>query len=174
MNLKRIFLGAVTAASVLAAPTLFAQMNHENHAGHQHGGNAHAEHALALPEPAQAVFTNYLNIQIALAKDSLEGIKASSVAISASIRNDPAGTFSAEVAQAAGDLSKTTDLKAARQVFQRLSGSLIKYLAVHKEQANHFVKVFCPMANAVWLQTGSVVNNPYLGKEMARCGNIQS
>ena len=43
-----------------------------------------------------------------------------------------------------------------------------------RQEANHFVKIVCPMVNAAWFQIGSVVNNPYLGGEMARCGNIQS
>jgi 3-methyladenine DNA glycosylase AlkC len=135
---------------------------------------APAEHALALPEPAQSVFTNYLNIQTTLAGDSFQGVRDSAAAILTSIRSDSAGTFSAAVAQAAEDLAKATDITVGRQVFKRLSDTLIKYLDAHKEHASHFVKAFCPMANAMWLQTGSVVNNPYLGKEMARCGNIQS
>jgi hypothetical protein len=51
---------------------------------------------------------------------------------------------------------------------------LIKYLAANKAHAGHYVKAFCPMANARWLQTGSTVSNPYLGKSMARCGQIES
>jgi hypothetical protein len=174
MHIKRISLRIATAAGVLAASTLFAQMNHGSHADHQHGGMAPAEHALALPEPAQSVFTNYLNIQTALAGDSFQGVRNSATAMLTSIRSDSAGTFSAEVAQAAEELAKATDITVGRQEFKRLSGTLIKYLDAHKEHASHLVKAFCPMANAVWLQTGSIVNNPYMGKQMAHCGEIRS
>jgi hypothetical protein len=174
MQIRKITLRIATAAGVLAASTLFAQMNHGSHGGHQHGGMAPAEHSRALPEPAQTVFTKYLKIQTALAADSFQGVKEDATAIQTSIRSDSAGTFSAEVAKAAEDLAKATDITAGRQVFKRLSGTLIKHLDANKEHAGHFVKAFCPMANAAWLQAGSVINNPYLGKEMARCGKIQS
>ncbi|HEX7976531.1 MAG TPA: hypothetical protein VF498_19125 [Anaerolineales bacterium] len=127
-----------------------------------------------MPEPVQSVFTNYLNIQTALAGDSLQGVRDSAAAIVNFIRADATGTFPFEVARAAEDLARTTSLTTGRQVFKRLSGTLIKYLDAHKEQAGPLVKAFCPMANVMWLQTGSVVNNPYMGKEMVHCGNIQS
>jgi hypothetical protein len=174
MNLKQIILMTAVVAGVLSSSTLLAQMNHGNHGGNPHIGNAPSQHASAIPGPAQTVFTNYVNIQTALAKDSIEGLRDSSAAISTAVRGDSAGTFSTELAQAAQDLSKARDIKAARQAFKRLSSELIKHLDAHKEHGGHFVKVLCPMANAAWLQIGSIVNNPYLGNEMARCGNIQS
>jgi hypothetical protein len=173
MQIKKITLRIATAVGVLAASTLFAQMNHEGHSGHQHG-SAHIDQAPTLVEPVQTVFTNYLYIQTALAADSFQSVRESATAILTSIRSDSAGTFSPEVAKAAEDLARATDITAGRQVFKRLSGTLIKYLDANKEHAGHFVKAFCPMANAAWLQTGSVINNPYLGKEMVRCGRLQS
>ena len=186
MNIKRISLRIATAASVLAASTLFAQMNHGDmggmdmgHGAHQHDANAHAEHA-PLPQPAQTVFAYYFKLQTRLAQDLLHtsqdfrAMQENALVIVTSIRHDSAKTFPDDIAQQAQTLAGAKDLKAAREAFKPLSESLIKYRDAHKEQAGQFVKVFCPMAKAVWLQTGSVVNNPYLGKEMARCGNIQS
>lgn len=71
-------------------------------------------------------------------------------------------------------LNKASDLKTAREAFKPLSDSLIKCLGANKAHRGHYVRVFCPMANARWLQTGSVVSNPYYGKSMARCGKIES
>ncbi len=169
-----------TAAGVLAASTLFAQMNHGDmnmgqggHSGHQHG-STQANQA-PLPEPAQTVFDKYFKIQTALAGDSLQGVSDNAMALMDAVRNDSAKTFSADVGQAAEDLTKAKDLSVARQVFKRLSGNLIKHLEAHNEHAVHFERVFCSMANAKWLQkAGSPVSNPYLGKSMARCGQIES
>lgn len=172
-KMKKITLLTATAAGLFAAQTLLAQMNHGDHNAHRHGSHAQSEHGAALPGPVQAVFTNYLNIQTALAKDSLQGVTDSAARITESIQSDSGKTFSAEVARAAGNLAKTTNINAARQVFKQLSGSLIKDLDVHPEYAGHLLKAYCPMANVKWLQAGSTVNNPYLGKSMARCGRIE-
>lgn len=175
MHIKLIGLRIATAASVLAATTLFAQMNHGNHAGHQHGGSAAAQEALNLPEPDQTVFGKYLKIESSLAKDSLEGVSDNTMALLDAVRNDAGKMFSSDVALAAEDLSKAKDLPGARQVFKRLSATLIKHLEANKDHAGSFERVFCSMANAKWLQkAGSPVSNPYLGASMARCGQIES
>lgn len=171
--MKRIILLTATAVGILAAPALLAQMNHSDHAAHQHDPGARSEHATPLPGLVQGVLTNYLNIQTALARDSLQGVKQSAERITESIQKDSAKTFSAEAARAAGDLAKSSEINAARLVFKRLSGALIRDFDAHREYAGHFLKASCPMANAMWLQAGTTVNNPYLGKSMARCGRIE-
>lgn len=184
--MKTLTLLIATAVGVLATPALLAQhdmggMNHGDHSAHQHGGGNTQTPQAPLPEPAKTVFDNYLKIQADLAQDFLQGVhdgkalKDRALAIAEAVRNDSNKTFSADVAQQAETLSKATDLKAAREAFKPLSDSLIKYLDAHKDQAGNFEKVFCSMASARWLQkTGSAVNNPYMGKSMARCGQIQS
>ena len=178
--MKKLTLLIATAVGVLTTPALLAQMNHDmggmnhgDHSAHQHG--ASAQQSAALPAPVQSVFTNYLKIQTVLAQDSLQGVRESATAIRESVQADSAKTFPADIAQAAEDLAKANDLSVARDVFKRLSGNLVKYLDAHKDQAGHFEKVFCSMANARWLQkAGSTVSNPYLGKSMARCGQVES
>lgn len=182
--MKKLTLLIATAVGVLTTPVLLAQMNHGgmNHGDHSaHQPGATAQQPAALPAPVQTVFDNYLKIQAALAQDFVQGIndvkalKDRSLAIADAVRKDSANTFPAEVAQQAEDLAKAGDLQAARKAFKPLSDSLIKYLGAHKDQAGNFEKVFCSMANTRWLQkAGSAVNNPYMGKSMARCGQIES
>ncbi len=182
--MKKLTLLIATAASILTTPALLAQMNHGgmnhgDHSAHQHG--ATAQPPAALPAPVKSVFDNYLKIQAALAQDFVQGIndikalKDRSLAIADAVRKDPANTLPAEVAQQAEALAKTEDLQAARKAFKPLSESLIKYLDGHKGQAGHFEKVSCSMANARWLQKAATpVSNPYYGKSMLRCGQIES
>jgi len=179
--MKKLTLLIATAVGVLTTPALLAQMNHGDMGGMNHGDHgahqsgASAQPHAALPAPVQTVFTNYLKIQTALAQDSLQGVSDSAVAIRMAAQGDSSKTFSADVARAAEDLTKAYDLNVARDVFKRLSGNLITYLEAHKDQAGHFEKVFCSMANARWLQkAGSAVSNPYLGKAESRCGKIES
>ncbi|ODU23882.1 MAG: hypothetical protein ABS95_02925 [Verrucomicrobia bacterium SCN 57-15] len=185
--MKKLTLLIATAVGVLTTPALLAQMNHDmggmnhgDHSAHQHGGNTQTAQT-PLPEPVKTVFDNYLKIQADLAQDFLQGVhdskalKDRALAIAEAVRNDPNKTFSTDLVQQAETLSKATDLKTAREAFRPLSDSLIKYLGAHKDQAGNFEKVFCSMANARWLQkAGSAVNNPYMGKSMARCGQIES
>lgn len=178
MKMKKLTLLIATAVGVLATPALLAQMNMDGMdrggGGPAHGSGGQRAQA-PLPEPAQTVFANYFKIQTALAQDSLQNVSADAAAIERSIRFDAGQTFSSgEAGSAARDLAGAANLNAARLVFKRLSGALIKFAASHPEYAGHFVKVYCPMASAMWLQSDSVVNNPYLGKAEARCGQIKN
>ncbi|MDE3067539.1 MAG: DUF3347 domain-containing protein [Verrucomicrobiota bacterium] len=124
-----------------------------------------------LAGPVQSVYNNYLKIQTALADDSLTGVAENAGAIAKAVRTD-AKTMPAVVATEAESLAKTRNLKSARAAFKPLSASLIQYLADHNARGA-YVEVYCPMARAGWLQAGKDVNNPYLGKEMAKCGEIK-
>ena len=79
----------------------------------------------------------------------------------------------AEVGTEAEALTQVKDLQAARAAFKPLSNSLIKYLADHKAK-EAYVQVYCPMADASWLQADKNVKNPYMGQAMSECGEIQN
>lgn len=65
------------------------------------------------------------------------------------------------------------DLQAARTSFKRLSRAmtaLIKGSARDEAIALGIDIYFCPMENEPWIQKGSELKNPYLGKDMWICG----
>ncbi len=126
----------------------------------------------ALTGPAQSVFDHYLKIQTSLAHDSLAGVAENAGAIAKTVRTD-ARELPAAIGAQAEALAKATDLKSARAAFKPLSQSLIQYLVEHKIKGL-YVQVYCPMADARWLQADKNVANPYLGKEMPTCGEIQN
>jgi Protein of unknown function (DUF3347) len=126
----------------------------------------------ALTGPVKSAYGHYLKIQAALAGDSLTGVAENAEAIAKGVQTD-AKALPAEVGVQAEALAKAKDLKTARAAFKPLSNALIKYLADHKAK-DAYVQVYCPMANASWLQTDKNVANPYLGKEMPTCGEIQN
>ncbi|MGA9779522.1 MAG: DUF3347 domain-containing protein [Verrucomicrobiia bacterium] len=126
----------------------------------------------ALTAPVKSVYGHYLKIQASLAKDSMTGVAENADAIARAVQTD-AKSLPAAVATEAETLARASDLKPARAAFKPLSDSLIQYLADHK--AKHaFVQVYCPMARASWLQADKNVNNPYMGKAMPDCGEIQN
>jgi hypothetical protein len=125
-----------------------------------------------LPQQVASVFDNYSRIQTSLAKDSLEGVGESAGAISKAAKEDTSGSLPTNLAQRSDTLAKATDLAGARKAFKALSESLIAYCAKNPHVAGYYRQVHCSMANASWLQIDSVVNNPYMGKLMARCGEF--
>lgn len=173
-DMKRFTIIVATATGVLITPALRAQHGPADHGAHQHGVNAHTEQPQALPKPVQAVFDNYVRIQTALAQDSIQGVNGYATVIANAVRADSEKALPADVTKQAEALAKASDIKAAREVFKPLSESLIKYMAANKAHMGQYIKVFCPMANARWLQIGQTVNNPYFGKSMQRCGKIET
>lgn len=180
---KQTLVLSLLTAGLIAVPTFAAQaqgccgsgmgsMSGMDMSGH--GSQAAPPTAVAnqLPQPVAAVFDNYSHIQIALASDSLAGVAENGQAIAKAVKSDTASTLSATVAQQAEAVTSAADLPTARAAFKTLSQSLIEYSAKNPQVAGIYHQVHCSMANADWLQTDSIVNNPYLGKSMARCGEF--
>jgi hypothetical protein len=126
-----------------------------------------------MKEPVKSVYTSYLEIQAALAADTMKGIPEKAGAIAKAVNEDKNKMLPAEVAVQAEALAKATDLKAARAAFKPLSESLIKYLADHSVSSSGYVQFYCPMAKADWLQKNKDTRNPYFGKSMSECGEIK-
>jgi Cu(I)/Ag(I) efflux system membrane fusion protein len=133
----------------------------------------HGADSPALSEPVKSVYDHYLRIQGALAQDSLKGVQDNANTIMNTVRKDDVDRFPAALAPQAETLSKEGDLAAARKAFKPLSNSLIKYLADNKVPKGTYYEVYCPMADASWLQANKDVKNPYLGKAMPDCGVIK-
>jgi len=140
--------------------------------GHESHGTQATATTSKLPQPVAATFDGYIQIQTALSGDSLEGVTASAQAIAKSVKEDKANTFSATLGEQAEAVAKAKDLAAAREAFKPLSESLIKYAAKDATLSGVYRQAYCPMAKASWLQTGTTVSNPYMGKAMLRCGKF--
>jgi hypothetical protein len=181
---KQTFVLSILAAGFIAVPVFAAQAGccggedatampgcskmsgHESH-------DAQATTATSkLAQPVATVFDGYIQIQTALAGDSLEGITTSAQAIAKSVKEDKANTFSATIGQQAEAVAKAKDLAAAREAFKPLSESLIKFATKDTAASSLYRQAYCPMAKASWLQTGTSVSNPYMGKAMLRCGQF--
>jgi hypothetical protein len=109
--------------------------------------------AATLSDKDKQFLSGYEKAHTALAADDLNGAKAAA--------ND-LGSEGAE-------LSKSSSLKEARTAFERLSAKA-KQLAAG--QPGYYV-YHCPMLKKDWVQTSTATANPYAGKEMVGCGEIQ-
>jgi Cu(I)/Ag(I) efflux system membrane fusion protein len=133
-----------------------------------------APDAPPLKEPAKTVMSNYLAIQASLAGDSIQGLDEHAKAIATAVKGDAAKMLPPDVAAQAETLAQAKDITAARAAFKPLSASLIKYMAEEKAGKGLYHEVYCPMAEASWLQTGKDIRNPYYGKEMLDCGELKN
>jgi hypothetical protein len=181
---KETFVLSILTAGLIAVPSFAAQAGCCDAApaamagcsqmsGHEsQDTKATAAVTTKLPQPVASVFAGYIQIQTALAGDSLEGVAARAQAIAKAVKEDKTGTFSATIGPQAEALAKAADLPAARAAFKPLSESLIQFAAKDATLSGLYRQAHCPMAKASWLQTGATVNNPYIGKAMARCGEF--
>jgi len=128
----------------------------------------------ALMEPVKSILDHYLMIQTELAKDSVKGLDEHANAIAKAVRGDEMKMLSPDVAKQAETLAKAKGLKAARTAFKPLSASLVKYLADKKAGKGAYHEAYCPMVKANWLQKGTGIKNPYMGKEMLGCGTLKN
>lgn len=113
----------------------------------------------------------YLPMQEALAGDSVSAVKdqAGKIATEAAAAITAGGdkaTLAAVAAAAKGITA--TEIQALREQFKPLSVALARM--VEKQAVDGHGIVYCPMADAYWIQKRGDVANPYYGKAMLRCG----
>lgn len=110
-------------------------------------------HAANLSDQDTKFLTSYEKIHAALAADDLTRAKAAAT----------------ELSDSGSDISKANSLRDARAGFEKLS-THAKTIAAG--QSGYHV-AHCPMLNKDWVQTSTKISNPYGGKEMIGCGEIQ-
>jgi HPt (histidine-containing phosphotransfer) domain-containing protein len=130
---------------------------------------------LAAMSPATAaelpasLLDPYVRMQVALAADKTDSLKQDAVDLATAAAT--LGAPAAKLANAARQLERAADLKAARAAFGEVSNALVAYAKATGSTNPAGVKTaFCPMANKSWLQKGETIQNPYYGTEMLECG----
>lgn len=166
-------IAVLSAVAVTAAFVVRGDDTSKNPAKTNNATSAAATSSGSLSEPVKSVLDHYLKIQVALADDSTKGVAANAADISKTVKADETKTLSSQVSDAADALAKAKDLPTARENFKDLSQSLIKFMSDKKVKTGRFEEIFCPMANAYWLQTNQDIANPYLGHSMPGCGETK-
>jgi hypothetical protein len=109
--------------------------------------------AANLSDKDKQFLAGYEKVHAALVADDLVGVKKAA----------------ADLGPAGASLGKSDSLKEARDAFEKLSAQA-KQLAAGQPGYHVF---HCPMLNKDWVQTSTTISNPYGGKEMVGCGEIQ-
>ncbi len=115
--------------------------------------SAVAAETATLSDKDKQFLAGYEKAHTALAADDLSGAKAAA----ADLGNDGA------------ELSKSSSLNDARSAFEKLSAKA-KQLATGQPGYHVY---HCPMLKKDWVQTSTTTANPYGGKDMVTCGEIQ-
>jgi len=101
----------------------------------------------------QQFLAGYEKVHTALAADDLFGAKSAAK----------------DLGEEGMDIAKAGSLKDARAGFEKLTS---RAKALVPGQSGYHV-FHCPMLKKDWVQASTTVANPYGGKEMAGCGEIQ-
>jgi hypothetical protein len=109
--------------------------------------------AANLSDKDKQFLAGYESIHTALVADDLSTAKAAAK----------------ELGGEGNDIANATSLKDARAGFEKLS-SRAKTLAAGQPDYHVF---HCPMLKKDWVQISTTVANPYGGKDMVSCGQIQ-
>lgn len=110
-------------------------------------------YATNLSDKDKQFLTAYEKAHAALVADDLAAAKASA----------------ADLGDAGVELARSNSLSEARTAFEKLSAQA-KQLAAGQPGYHVF---HCPMLNKDWVQTSTATANPYGGKVMVSCGEIQ-
>ena len=109
--------------------------------------------AAQLTDQNKQFLAAYDKVHHALASDDLTAAK----------------TAAGELGSDGAELAKSRSLKEARAAFEKLSA---KAREIAAGQSGYYV-YHCPMLKKDWVQTSSKTMNPYGGKDMIGCGEIQ-
>lgn len=109
-----------------------------------------------------AALVNYLKIQETLASDSTQGVGELAQAISVQ---------APKLKKVSLALAQEKEIKPMREHFKDLSSLMVLWAKVEKPAGVQIVT--CSMANGSWLQKTGAVRNPYYGKGMLECGEIE-
>ena len=140
------------------------------------------EVAASVQQQVDQLTVSYLALQQLLfenqmggSEEALQSIRHTALEL-AETEYEELRSAAAEVAQSA--LRQPEDLAKMRAAFKSLSAAMVELVAVvppSTETVPELRMVFCPMAEANWLQVAAKIQNPYYGQghEMADCGTIE-
>lgn len=116
-------------------------------------GIAFPTRAANLSDKDKQFLAGYEKVHTALVADNLSGAKSAAK----------------DLGDEGSGIAKASSLKDARVGFEKLSNRAKTLVA---GQTGYHV-FHCPMLKKDWVQSSTTVANPYGGKEMASCGEIQ-
>jgi Cu(I)/Ag(I) efflux system membrane fusion protein len=134
-----------------------------------------------------ALYAAYLPVQEALAGDDAPAVQVALVLFRQALEQADAAAVaanggewpghSAAIAAGLAEMEKAGDMDGLRAGFFPMSTAMTKVVEVYGAGSGAVYEMYCPMAfgdqGATWLQGDPLVNNPYFGASMLRCGEVR-
>ena len=112
----------------------------------------------------------YESIRASLAKDDARGAKRTATNFQRAIAASAAVGADTTVATAVAKIAGATGLEPEREAFRNWSA----YVITLTKNVEGFYVIHCPVPGCGdWLQTDPNVDNPYMGRSMHDCGEVQ-
>ncbi|MCI0614740.1 DUF3347 domain-containing protein [bacterium] len=118
-----------------------------------------------------SIFNDYLKIGAALSQDQHSEAAKHAKNMKNTVSDSNNQKVKDELLPAIDNLSSSKDLETARKSYEQLSSKLN---TVKKDLGIQADEYYCPMVKKTWLQKESKIVNPYVGKDMASCGEKKS
>ena len=133
----------------------------------------------------QSVISAYLELKNALTQDNANTVRSAAIKLYNTIDSVSADKlvsqqrkswtqFQAKLRFDTEPMKQAISLEDQREQFAKLSVTMYNLLKEIKINTNELYYQFCSMANkgkgAYWVSEQLVLNNPYMGKSMPRCG----
>jgi hypothetical protein len=119
-----------------------------------------------------SVMDPYLKIQVSLARDSVDDVKANAGNLTTAAT--ALGAPAMKIFTASAQLTEAADITDARDKFGVLSEALVAYMdGLHLTAPDGVRVALCPMKLKPWLQAGANISNPYYGSSMPTCGSFR-
>ena len=132
----------------------------------------------------QHVLTEYLKLKNALVADKSKEAAEAGNSLKAALDKMGGDLMTASGQKAFADLGGDTkihaehigsaggNIKQQREYFQKLSKNIYDLVKAFGATQTLY-KDYCPMVKAIWLSEIKPIKNPYYGKSMLTCGNVQ-
>ncbi len=152
--------------------------------GEHHGDAEPTSHEQGAPSgDGTAAFDRlvreYLTLVQALAKDdfesataALEHARSAVEVLSRSAQGDVAMAVKRVVNSLSRDPKAIEDVRKDLKPLSEAMADLVRLAPPTRDAAPQLRKIYCPMADASWLQVDADVANPYFGAKMPRCGRV--
>jgi hypothetical protein len=116
----------------------------------------------------EAIFQHYIHLKTALVNSDIAEAKAGAGML---IEN----TDNAALKSTAASIVETDDIEMQRKIFSEVTAQ-IEPLLKQSLSSGEIYKQYCPMAfnnaGGYWLSNDKLIQNPYYGQKMLKCGTI--
>jgi hypothetical protein len=127
--------------------------------------------SMTAAELPKALIDPYLQVQVALSTEKMDGVAASAKAMETAA--GALGKDAEAIVAGAKKLGAAKDIATARIAFGDVSEGVVTYAEKTKSDLAGLRIAYCPMANKPWLQRENEIKNPYYGNAMLTCGSFK-